>query len=368
MSEIDNGGPKFIYGNRGWIAIHRSLRSHWLVGFGQSVKPMDPDRGAFSRGEAFIDLIMECRFEDGYVSNGGRKMLVQAGQLVGAVSWLAHRWNWTPKTVRGFLDRLEEDGTIKVEAPGTKEGEQKGKQSSIITICNYEDYQLVQRDEGQAKGHAEGKQGASKGQAKGNNTKDNTGTLEQGNKVEKTPQPPTGGDPVRDAFETWWGLFPASVRKVAKGECLSLFRQAVTGKRRPDKHGPQKVLDYGTTTPDHLIAAVKAYAASSPNPDFVPAPATWLNQGRWLDTPAASAEVPDAVNGKAWGWWHGKEDAIRAIPIERWRKAVADAKPNGTWPWWTLGAPPGHAECLVPQEILTENQFVEIYRGKIVHD
>jgi hypothetical protein len=178
----DNGGPKAIYGGKGWVAIHRSLRNHWLVGFGQSVKPMDEDRGAYSRAEAFQDLIMECRYEPGFVNNGGRKMELRPGQLIGAVSWLAARWNWTPKTVRGFLDKLEEDGTIATTQPGLENGAQKGKQSSVITLCNYEDYQFIATNEGQAKGHAEGTQGASKGHAKGNINKDNTGTREQGNK------------------------------------------------------------------------------------------------------------------------------------------------------------------------------------------
>lgn len=72
-------------------------------------------------------------------------------------------------------------------------------------------------------------------------------------------------------------------------------------------------------------------------------------------------------NGKRWGWWRGKEEQLRDLPIEWWRKAVEAARPNGTWPWWILTAPPGHKECLMPQEIQDENKFVEIYRGQITH-
>lgn len=190
MAEMGhNGGPPMIRGNDGWIAISRAIRTHWLVGFGQPVTPLDGTRGAHSRSEAFIDLLMECRYEAGTVSNGGRKMMLQPGQLVGAISWLASRWNWTPKTVRLWLDKLQEDGMIERYVDP-----HQGKQAAIITVCNYSEYQLVQDQQGQSKDT----QGASKGQAKGNSTKDkqgNKGTKEQ---EEKDPQTPAGGSSSLD--------------------------------------------------------------------------------------------------------------------------------------------------------------------------
>jgi hypothetical protein len=181
----------------GWIAIARAMRDHWLVGFGQPVMPVDEDRGSFSRSEAWIDLIMECRYSAGTVNNGGRKMELRSGQLLGAVSWLASRWNWTPKTVRGFLDKLEEEGMIERFTPGIhpgsddvlnghQKGKQKGKQAAVLTVCKYSIYQLADRLKGQAKGSSEGMQGASKGHAEGNIYKEET--REQGNKGK--PEPP----------------------------------------------------------------------------------------------------------------------------------------------------------------------------------
>jgi hypothetical protein len=185
MSKVGHNNPPADQ-NGGWVAIRRAMREHWLVGFGQPVTPCDPDRGAYSRAEAFIDLIMECRYEAGTVNNGGRKMKIERGQLLGAVSWLANRWNWTPKTVRGFVDKLEGDAMIERFSPGTREelngpelGKQKGKQASIITVCNYYAYQLVDYIKGQAQSQSEGTQRASKGQAEGNIYKDNKGTREQ---------------------------------------------------------------------------------------------------------------------------------------------------------------------------------------------
>lgn len=85
---------------------------------------------------------------------------------------------------------------------------------------------------------------------------------------------------------------------------------------------------------------------------------------------AASAEsgVPEPHGEKSWGWWRGKEDTMRSLSVSRWRDAINQHKPNGTWPWWIMGAPPGHEECLVPDELLKEFGYVEIYKGKVRHE
>ena len=107
-----NGGPALDevspFGKNGWIAVGRDSRYHPIVGFGKFVNPSDPDRGfVYSKAEAWQDLIMECRYSTGQVYNGGRVMTIEKGQLVGATSWLAHLWNWTPKTVLHLLDTIE---------------------------------------------------------------------------------------------------------------------------------------------------------------------------------------------------------------------------------------------------------------------
>lgn len=201
-----NGGPPLDgenpFGRDGWIAVARVMREHHIVGFGRPVEPADPDRGfVYSRAEAWLDLIMECRYAAGSIMNAGRRMELQPGQLLGATSWLANRWNWTPKTVRGFLEKLQADGMIERSTPGVQPtksqtktgsdnnydvsiiGRQKGTQAQVITVCNYSTYQVIRDDEGQAQGQAEGTQGASRGHAKGN-----TLTKEQGNKGTPHPQ------------------------------------------------------------------------------------------------------------------------------------------------------------------------------------
>lgn len=182
-----NGGPQITpdeaYPDReGFITVGRSLRNHPVVGFGL--------KGPYVPSEAWLDLIMECKFREGRVINGGRIMTIMPGQLVGAVSWLASRWQWTPKQVRIFLDRLESEGMITRGFPDAEKcdfgatagnhgnqtdnqsGKHKGKQAHFLSICNYAIYQFISENIGQIKGqiksHSEGqikgKQRANKGQ------------------------------------------------------------------------------------------------------------------------------------------------------------------------------------------------------------
>lgn len=200
-----NGGPEIdeevtFPDREGFIAVARSMRDHWLVGFGSE--------GRYSKAEAWQDLIMECRYEPGKIMNGGKPMLLKPGQLVGAVSYLASRWNWTPKAVRIFLDKLEAEGMITLDygtyvhpehtpKQGTQGGKHKGKQAKVLTICKYELYQLGWRAQGQIKGQLEGqmkgKQGANEGQ------QSKKGRKEEGNKIEDIP--PNGGDALVEEID-----------------------------------------------------------------------------------------------------------------------------------------------------------------------
>jgi DNA-binding GntR family transcriptional regulator len=219
-----------------------------FVGAGD-VEACDPERGfCFNKGEAFLDLIMECRWCEGKVVNGGRVMTIQPGQLLGGVAWLAHRWNWTSKTVRVFLDKLQDEGMISRSSPGPNgelvppvKGNRGGNQVNIITICNYSKYQLDQAVEGLAERLAEGKQGASEGQAKGNIYKDkplNTGTREQEEDpagLPATQASPASPDMTREVLLDRLGLSGevlANLSRLADPEMLKATEEALDRERK----------------------------------------------------------------------------------------------------------------------------------------
>ena len=128
--------------SRNWVAISRDMRDHPIVGFGQPVKPANPKRGSFSKGEAWMDLVMEARWRGGNENNKGKVIRIERGQLIAARRWLAERWNWTENTVRWFLGRLEDDLMI---SRNSDQSATNGKPhyANVVTIRNNDIFQAA---------------------------------------------------------------------------------------------------------------------------------------------------------------------------------------------------------------------------------
>ena len=96
----------------------------------------------FSRGQAWIDLLMLANWGDSKVLDGSEVVTLHRGELVCSQAYLADRWGWSRKKVKGFLAVLQR------EHMGTVKGTSKG---TTLTIENYSKYQ----DEGAAEGTAQ---------------------------------------------------------------------------------------------------------------------------------------------------------------------------------------------------------------------
>jgi len=234
---IGHNSPPTFSPDSGWVAIARSMRNHPLVGFHLFAKPADPSRGAAQPAIAFIDLIMECRYEDGFVMNGGRKMEIRRGQLVGAVSWLAARWNWTPMAVRIWLDKLEADMMISRHVPGASDSNKHaGKVATVISLCNYSQYQQQTTDKQQSEQQTNSKQATNEQQQ----YKENKETKEQ----EEYPQTPTGGSGssdvgkltvravAREAFTEWQVFAAAHGLPVPRDSTFDTFASQISSRIR----------------------------------------------------------------------------------------------------------------------------------------
>lgn len=186
-----------------WIAINVDVLNHPLVGAGQPVAPADPCRGSYSRLEAWFWMISEANFEAGHIINRGRRMRLDRGDLAGAYSFLAHTWNWTPKTVRSWLEKLIEEGMISrrvmhadeqmqhgqvVPTSEPTKGKQFGNHAQVLTICNYDRYQFSGDTTPMSQGQARGKQlGKQKGKHQGKQLSE-LSTSKQTEKDELPPQ------------------------------------------------------------------------------------------------------------------------------------------------------------------------------------
>lgn len=113
-----------------------------------------------SKFEAWIDLIRSARFEDGEASAliGGRIVKWNRGEYPASLRFLAERWKWSKNKVDDFIKLLENDGMITRRTA-------KGTSQNIITLCNYDSYNVNGKIKGQQKGQAGDSEGTAEGQA-----------------------------------------------------------------------------------------------------------------------------------------------------------------------------------------------------------
>lgn len=105
----------------GWIKVYRDLEDHWLW----EDKP-------FSRGQAFINLLMMVNHQDNKILFNGDLIEVKRGQRITSLRKLSEEWGWSTKKTKKFLELLEKDNMVTVESDNKK---------TLITIVNYGVYQ-----------------------------------------------------------------------------------------------------------------------------------------------------------------------------------------------------------------------------------
>lgn len=106
---------------KGYISINRSIEDNWLW----KEKP-------FSKGQAWIDLILLANYKEVKEPKGDKIAVYKRGCVHRSIYFLADRWGWDRKTVRRFLDVLQNDRMVSVES---------AKSGTTITLINYGVYQ-----------------------------------------------------------------------------------------------------------------------------------------------------------------------------------------------------------------------------------
>lgn len=107
--------------SKGWISVHRSLQCHWLW-----------DEKPFSKGQAWIDMLMMANHADKKFLLGNELVEVKTGSFITSELKLMERWGWGKTKTRAFLDLLQKDGMI------VKISDRK---RTTIIIENYSDFQ-----------------------------------------------------------------------------------------------------------------------------------------------------------------------------------------------------------------------------------
>lgn len=157
----------------GWVKEHRSVWSHPLF-----------EGHEFSPREAWLWLIKEAAIEPKTVRVAGRMVELQRGELTHSIRFLAEKWQWSKSRVDRFLAVLRDEGMIKIR---DSSGTARGTAQSVITVCNYEEYQSREAVSGTAHDAEAGQQRDSSG------TKNKNLRTQEG-RIEDTPLPPKGGE------------------------------------------------------------------------------------------------------------------------------------------------------------------------------
>ena len=111
-----------------YIPISRKLFEHHLWS----------ESREYSRFEAWLDLLQLAKFEDAKMYIGNKVITVKRGNILASLRFLAKRWQWSDKKVRGFLSLLEIDGMIK-RITDSDAGQ------TLLSICNYDRYNFTRQ-------------------------------------------------------------------------------------------------------------------------------------------------------------------------------------------------------------------------------
>ena len=265
--------------NFGWVKLYRSLRNNWMW----EEKP-------FTAAQAWIDILMRASYEDCDFGLGGEIISIKSGTFVTSLHKLAEAWGWDRAKVRRYLKRLESELRITLNVNAKR---------TTISVMNWAFYQDERTD-------------MIHNSNPNHNTDDPEVNLIKKNKNtnKKNENPldhPADDRPVEDPlFEQFWRAYP---KKQGKGAALKAWK-----KIRPSKSLVEKMLV-------SVEAAKGCEQWQKQNGQFIPYPATWLNQGRWDDeVPAADVQLTPNEIGYIEQYMkmgYTREEMIEKVLMER---------------------------------------------------
>ena len=112
----------------GWVSIHRQIKDNWIW----QDKP-------FSKGQAWIDLLLMANHTDRKFALGNEVVTVKRGALITSEKKLMENWGWSKGKVRSFLKTLEDDGMI------NKKTDRKKTTINIVNYSFFQDSETTER-------------------------------------------------------------------------------------------------------------------------------------------------------------------------------------------------------------------------------
>jgi len=112
----------------GWIGLYRSITGHWLY----------PSGRAFTKYEAWIDLLLMVNHKDKEVFHGEDLVVCKRGEVITSQQKLMNKWGWSKSKLIKFLSVLEKDRML---------AQKRDSKKTTISIVNYIDYQSFMSDD-----------------------------------------------------------------------------------------------------------------------------------------------------------------------------------------------------------------------------
>lgn len=178
-----------------WIKLHCQLAHHdlWL---------MEP----FTRGQAWVDLLMLAQFKPGWIMVRGISVDLDRGQVGYSELSLSERWKWSRGKVRRFISELKKREMVDVK---------QDNKTTIISILNFDSYQQKQTTDGTANE-------TTGGTADGQQT-DNRRTLTRKKECKKEEK-----KTYTRFFESFWAAYPARAgKKTGKKEAFAEWQKII---------------------------------------------------------------------------------------------------------------------------------------------
>lgn len=151
---------------QGWICLHRKIRDCEMIW----------DDKPFSRGQAWIDLLLMANHEEKEILFNGSYRKIERGEMLTSLTKLSDQWGWSRKKTTKFLNELKMAQMLDFKSDN---------KSTAITIVNYSVYQ----DLGTAKEPQKNRKRTAEEHQRNTNNNDITTNNNENN---RTPLPPLG--------------------------------------------------------------------------------------------------------------------------------------------------------------------------------
>lgn len=254
--------------------------------------------GPFDKRSAWAWLIERAAWKSGAQEVHRYQVPVGRGELVVSERFLAEAWGWKSRgKVRRFLENLKAAGMVKIRKVN---GPANGPAITVVTLCNYGEYQARPGEDGPPNGpHADHQTDHQTDQCENAGNPQNILGFPGTEKDERTTKRTTKraknrSNSKRDTyFETWWALVP---NKISRKKAQAAFEKALKAASAEEIAG-------GYTR--YLANVVHRRKTDFPALSYR-GPAVWLNDEGWND------EYPDAEGGAVRPDWADDYDRANA--------------------------------------------------------